>query len=143
MQRATACRAAVADVRCVKLTYTQSCASWLQVCGYTRTSRKSRASVLKDTRKHDPGLTRAQTPSTRHGAGIKVKTLGVLNEKKSSDTDTHGVVRLFDPVYYPGLLTAKCPAAATGEPLVIVISLERLAARSHDTGDGLRGTAPA
>ena len=80
----------MADVRCVKLTYTQSCASWLQVCGVHVVGAEQAASVLKDTRKHTPELSRAQTPPTRHGAGIKVKTLGVLNEKKSSDTDTRG-----------------------------------------------------
>ena len=29
----------------------------------------------------------------------------LLNDTKSSDTDTLGVVRLFDPFYCPGLLT--------------------------------------
>jgi hypothetical protein len=67
---------------------------------------QSRASVLKDTRK-TPWLSRAQTPSTRHDAGIKVKTLELLNDTKSSDTDALGVVRLFHPFYYPRVTTPR------------------------------------
>ena len=78
--------------------------SWLQLCGSTSCQRRAKPLLasLKTLENHPFGLLRAQTLSTRHDAGIKVKTLELLNDTKSSDTDTFGVVRLFDPFYYPG-----------------------------------------
>ena len=53
------------------------------------------ASVLK-TLENPIGTLRAQTPSTRHDAGIKSQDLGALKRQEDSDTDALGGVRLFD-----------------------------------------------
>ena len=127
-------QSAVQTTRTLKVKTHSRAASWSQQCEQCE-SRSSAANVLKtlesqawcyycEGRRHR--RVTAHVVKSRPPASSTATTAPALRLTARCQQ----IRALIDPFYYPGLLTAKCPAAAIGAPSVILGKPVRLAEKN-------------